>query len=196
MTAPRRADAARRAAGGGLRMELVFEDATLGDQDSLVATMREWIESRHVGRVSIRVAQPSKETAQEPAADTSRAIDNAQVRGEARLVQWTQDGTLVPVSAVEQAWGIKRQSVDAARARNEIFSVYVRGQHWYPAEALKLDRSALAAVLRPLAGESATSKLIFLLKRHGALGGRTPAEAVEHGMLQDVIRVASALNDH
>ena len=126
MTAPRRVDAAGRAVGGALRMELVFEDATLGDQDSLVATMREWIESRHVGRVSIRVAQPPQETVQEATADTSRALENAQVRGEARLVQWTQDGTLVPVSAVEQAWGIKRQSVDAARAQRDLLGVRAR----------------------------------------------------------------------
>jgi hypothetical protein len=192
MTAPRRVDAGRQAKSG-VRMELVFEDATTDDEDGLIATMREWIESRHVGRVSIRVAHPAQEAARK--LDAGQALASAQRRGEARLVQWTQDGTLVPVSAMEEAWGIKRQSVDAARARGEIFSVYVRGQHWYPAEALKLDRQNLAAVVRALGSESPTGKLLFLLRRHGALGGRTPAEAIEKGMLQDVIRVASAISD-
>jgi hypothetical protein len=195
MTTPRRSDARQQARGGGLRMELVFEDATTGDEDDLIATMREWIESRHIGRVSIRVADSTQDLAQTRPPKAGPALAGAQRRGEARLVQWTLDGTLVPVSTVEQAWGIKRQSVDAARARGEIFSVYVRGQHWYPAEALKIDRQALAAVVRALGDESPTSKLLFLLRHHGALGGLTSAEAVEHGMLQDVIRVASAVSD-
>jgi len=121
-------------------------------------------------------------------------VREAGLRGEARLVSWTQDGTLVPVSEVESTWGIKRQSVDAARERKEIFSVFVRGQHWYPAEALKFDRESIAAVVRALGDEHASSKLVFLLRRHGELGGRTPAEAVEQGMLQDVLRAAAALS--
>ena len=124
--------------------------------------------------------------------DDAAAIDAAQARSEARLVKWTQDGTLVPVSVVQDTWGIKRQSVDAARERGEIFSVFVRGQHWYPAQALRLGRAELAAVVKALGGESAASKLVFLLRRHGALDGRTPAEAADQGMLDDVLRLAGA----
>lgn len=187
MRAQRRADAGQPVSGGGLRMEVVLQDARTGDQAQLVADMEAWLRARHLGRVSVRVAQPPSERVPD-------AIGQALLSGEARLVKWTQDGTLVPVSAVEAAWGIKRQSVDAARERNEIFSVYVRGQHWYPAEALMIDRASLAAVVRALAKESATSKLLFLRRRHAALGNRTPAEAIEQGMLQDVLRLAAAVN--
>lgn len=115
----------------------------------------------------------------------------AEARGEARLVKWIQDGTLVEGSKVEAAWGVKRQTVDAARERGEIFSVWVKSKHWYPGEALKLERSALAAVNRALGDVDPSSKLLFLLKQHGALGGHCAADAIAHGHLDDVVRLAS-----
>jgi hypothetical protein len=115
----------------------------------------------------------------------------SEVRGEARLVNWTQDGTLVEGGKVEAAWGVKRQTVDAARERGEIFSVWVRGKHWYPSEALKLERGALAAINRALGDVDPSSKLLFLLRKHGALGGHTAADAVADGKFDDVLRLAT-----
>lgn len=60
-------------------------------------------------------------------ANLPSASTRAEVRGEARLVNWTQDGTLVEGGKVEAARGVKRQTVDAARERGEIFSVDGRG---------------------------------------------------------------------
>ena len=115
----------------------------------------------------------------------------AAMRGEARLVNWTQDGTLLEGSKVEAAWGVKRQTVDAARRRGEIFSVWVKGMHWYPSEALKLERPALAKINGALGDIDPSSKLLFLLRKHGALGGRTPADAVAEGKFDDVMRLAT-----
>jgi hypothetical protein len=121
----------------------------------------------------------------------SIAHSSAAVRGEARLVGWTQDGTLVSGNAVETAWNVRRQTVDAARERGEIFSVWVKGKHWYPSEALKLERSALKMINQALGDADPSSKLLFLLREHGALRGKTPADAVGYGMLDDVLRLAS-----
>ena len=184
MQTQRRPRTESHARGSGLRVEVVFEDATSRDEARVLADVEQLLKERDFGRVSVRVAQAPL--------DGTAAIGAAQERGEARLVKWTQDGTLVPVSVMEEAWGIKRQSVDAARERNEVFSVFVRGQHWYPAEALRFGRAELATVVKALGDESAASKLVFLLRRHGALGGRTPAEAVDQGMLHDVVRLAGA----
>ena len=184
MQTQRRPRTESHARGSGLRVEVVFEDATSRDEARVLADVEQLLKERDFGRVSVRVAQAPQ--------DGAAAIGAAQERGEARLVKWTQDGTLVPVSVVEDAWGIKRQSVDAARERNEVFSVFVRGQHWYPAEALRFGRAELATVVKALGDESAAGKLVFLLRRHGALGGRTPAEAVDQGMLHDVVRLAGA----
>lgn len=115
----------------------------------------------------------------------------AAMRGEARLVSWTQDGTLVEGSKIEQAWGVKRQTVDAARRRGELFSVWVKGMHWYPGEALKLERAALAKINGALGDTEPSSKLLFLLRKHGALGGQTPADAVAGGKFDEVIRIAT-----
>jgi hypothetical protein len=37
---------------------------------------------------------------------------------------------VVEGAKVEDAWGVKRQTVDAARQRGEIFSLSVKNQHW------------------------------------------------------------------
>lgn len=121
----------------------------------------------------------------------SSAPARAELLGEARLVSWTQDGMLVEVSKVEAAWGVKRQAVDAARQRGEIFSVWVRGKHWYPGDVLKLERAALAAINRALGDVDPSSKLLFLMRKHGALGGQTAADAVAQGKFDDVLRLAS-----
>ena len=167
-----------------LRVEVVLEDATPEARAKVVAAIERLLAEGKFGRSSVRVNQDQR--------DGRQVVSESLALGEERLVKWTQDGTLVPVSAVASAWGIKRQSVDAARERNEIFSVYVRGQHWYPAEALKFDRASLTTVLRCLGDQSATSKLMFLTKRHGGLGDRTPADAMHEGMLQDVLGIAEA----
>src|SRR5690349_2779368 len=104
MEPQRRHDTDSPARSTGLRLEVVFEDATLRDEARLLADVRELLKDRDFGRVSVQVAHASQ--------DGAAALDAAQSRGEARLVTWTQDGTLVPVSAVEDVWGIKRQSVD------------------------------------------------------------------------------------
>lgn len=168
------------------RVEVLLEGASESEQNQVVQDIEQLLAQRNLNSSSIRVSAAGDDES------ADRIVAAARVSGEARLVKWTQDGTLLPVSAVEEAWGIKRQSVDAARARNEIFSVYVRGQHWYPAEALKFDRASLARVMNALGEQAPTAKLLFLLRKHGALGGKTPAEAAQAGMLTDVERVAEA----
>lgn len=121
----------------------------------------------------------------------STALMRAEVRGEARLVSWTQDGTLVDSGKVKAAWGVTRQSVNAACERGEILSVWVKGQHWYPSEALKLERSALAEINRARGDVDPSSKLLFLLREHGSLGGNTAAAAVADGKVEDVLRLAA-----
>lgn len=185
MTTARHRPTGNATKGAGLRFEVVFAGAAPRDQQRLIAELKLMLKEHRLGRVTVSVAPPPEEA--------KPAVAAAELRGEARLVKWTQDGTLVPVSVLESHWGVKRQSVDAARRRGEVFSLFVRGQHWYPSEALKFDRIALAELVRALGEESASSKLLFMLKRHGALGKRTPAEAVDIGMLRDVLRVATAL---
>lgn len=107
-----------------------------------------------------------------------------------RLVQWTRDGTLVDGRRLCDAWELTRQGLDKARERGEIFSVRVKGLHYYPAEAAHFARDDLARINRELGNIDPASKLVFLKRKHGALGGGTAAEAVEKGRLTDVLRLA------
>jgi hypothetical protein len=120
----------------------------------------------------------------------SNASRDALARGEARLVKWTRDGSLVDGKRLAEAWGMTRQGLDKARERGDIFSVRVGGLHYYAEQAEHFKRADLAQVNRALGGIDPNSKLIFLKRQHGALGGRTPAEATEDGRLADVLRLA------
>lgn len=132
------------------------------------------------------------EVVEAPASNISfaKSIQRAQARGEARLVEWTRDGTLLDSSTLANSWGVTRQALDAARNRREVFSLWVKGQHWYPSELLKFERTVFIRINASLGDLDATSKLMFLLHKHGALKGRTPAEAAQD-MLDDVLRLAA-----
>jgi hypothetical protein len=120
----------------------------------------------------------------------------ALARGELRLVKWTKDGTLIDGKPLADAWDITRQGLDKARERGEIFSVRVKGRHYYSTEAVHFKRNDLAEINRALGDIDPASKLIFLRRKHGALGGRTPADAVEKGKLMDVVRLAKDWADN
>ncbi|ATQ74056.1 hypothetical protein CR152_05625 [Massilia violaceinigra] len=116
----------------------------------------------------------------------------ALARGEAVLAKWIQEGVLVDANAVADAWNINSPAVHAARKRGEIFAVWAKGKHWYALEALKLERSKLARINRTLGDVDPSSKLLFFLRQHGALGGRIVADAVADGDLDDVVRLAAS----
>lgn len=126
-----------------------------------------------------------------PPAQDGQSHHRAVLRGEARLVQWIENGVLVNGSALEQAWGLTRQALDAARKRGDLFSLWIKNQHWYPADFLKFEREALAEISHALGDIDPTDKLLFLLREHGALGGMRPDAAVEDRMA-DVLRLAAA----
>ena len=162
---------------------------------ALVASLDQALHAAGVDlQVSAKPAAPAgmpRASAAEPAA-AQAAVQRAVARGEARLVGWTQDGTLIDSAQLARAWGVRRQTLDAARGRGEVFSLWIKGQHWYPAELLKFERAVFARLHAALGAIDPSSKLIFLLHRHGALGGRTPAEAAAGGLVEEVVRLAAA----
>jgi hypothetical protein len=99
--------------------------------------------------------------------------------------------SLLGISLCLLAWGLTRQGVDAALDRGEIFSIWVKGQHWYPSEALEFSRKDMQAINHALGDTAPSSKLLFLLHKHGAVGGMTAADAVSTGKLDGVLRLAS-----
>lgn len=122
------------------------------------------------------------------AAAEARALQ----RGEQRLVRWIEDGVLVEVRALQDGWQITREDVEGAERRGELFSLWIRNQSWYPSAFLDFTPSELARITRALGDADPADKLLFLLHKHGGLGGKRPADAMADRRIDDVLRLASA----
>ena len=102
-------------------------------------------------------------------------------RGEAARVQWIKDGLVVPGERLAQAWGVTRQALAPACARGDLFAVKVNNRLYYASAFLTLDRESVATVCRALGAIGASEKLIFWLREHGALAGKSVAAALDSG---------------
>lgn len=112
----------------------------------------------------------------------SGGLAGAAVRGEAARVQWIKDGLVVTGEQLAQAWGLTRQALALAAERGEVFAVKIRNRLYYPHAFLALDRDTVASVCRALGDIGASEKLMFWLRDHGALAGKSVAGALEAGM--------------
>lgn len=64
---------------------------------------------------------------------------------------------------------------------------------YYPKAFLELDREAVAAICRALGDLGPSEKLVFWLRNHGALAGKSVAGALDAGMgVARVARLAAA----
>lgn len=142
-------------------------------------------------RARMAPAEASIANTQQPGAVGGLA--GAVARGEAARVQWVKDGLVVPGEQLAQAWGLTRQALAPAADRGEVFAVKVGNRLYYPQAFLGMDREAVARVCRGLGELSASEKLMFWLRDHGALAGKSVAVALEVGVpLAKVERLAVA----
>jgi hypothetical protein len=140
-----------------------------------------------------RVAHAKSSTADNQHAPAIRGLAGAAARGEAARVRWVKDGLVVPGEQLAQAWGLTRQALAPAAERGEVFAVKIGNRLYYPQAFLGMDREAVAAVCRALGDLGASEKLMFWLRDHGALAGKSVAAALEAGTgLAKVERLAAA----
>ena len=133
---------------------------------------------------------PATETPQAPAAG---GLAGAAARGEAARVQWVKDGLVVPGEQLAQAWGLTRQALAPASERGDVFAVKVGNRLYYPRSFLVLDRESVATICRALGDLGASEKLMFWLRDHGALAGKSVAAALDAGVpVTKVERLAAA----
>ena len=133
---------------------------------------------------------PATETPQAPAAG---GLAGATARGEAARVQWVKDGLVVPGEQLAQAWGLTRQALAPASERGDVFAVKVGNRLYYPRSFLVLDRESVATICRALGDLGASEKLMFWLRDHGALTGKSVAAALDAGVpVTKVERLAAA----
>ena len=132
-------------------------------------------------------------SAASPQVPVAAGLAGAVARGEAARVQWVKDGLVVPGEQLAHAWGLTRQALAPAADRGELFAVKVGNRLYYPRAFLDLDRDAVATVCRSLGQLGPSEKLMFWLRLHGALAGKSVTAALEAGVpVARVARVAAA----
>jgi len=105
----------------------------------------------------------------------------AQARSAAARARWIDEGLVVPGPQLAQAWGIPQEALATATASSEVVSMTIDGNEYFPEALLRLDRSTAGAICRALRQLQDTEKLMFWLRDHGALGGRSVAAALGAG---------------
>jgi len=134
--------------------------------------------------------------------DEAASLAPASTNGDAELadqlsekarVAWTKNGLLIPSTKLAEEWGITRGALDQAEEGYEVFLLKIRGWLWAPAVFAKLKRSAVAKVCRTMPSADEVSKLFFWMQPHGALGRKTPAQAIQAGQLERVLEIARGL---
>jgi hypothetical protein len=128
-----------------------------------------------------RVAAPKSSTSSDQRLQATGGLARASARGEAARVQWVEAGLVVPGEQLARAWGLTRQALAPAADRGELFAVKVGNRLYYPQAFLVMDREAVATICRALGDLGASEKLMFWLREHGALAGKSVAAALEAG---------------
>ena len=143
--------------------------------------------------VRAQVAHANSTSADNEHAQGTGGLAGATARGEAARVQWVKDGLVVPGEHLAQAWGLTRQALAPAADRGEVFAVKVGNRLYYPQAFLGMDREAVAAICRALGDLGTSEKLMFWLRDHGTLAGKSVAAAMEAGIaVAKVERLAAA----
>ena len=143
--------------------------------------------------VRARVANTDSVAAGNSYAQAIGGLAGATARGEAARVQWVKDGLVVSGEDLAQAWGLTRQALAPAADRGEVFAVKIGNRLYYPRAFLGMDREAVASICRALGDLGASEKLMFWLREHGALAGKSVTAALDAGTgLAKVERLAAA----
>lgn len=173
-------------------------EAAVGRLSEDLGTLRSAVHKQGLALPRTRAARSQVAHAKSSAADSPHAqptggLAGATARGEAARVQWVKEGLVVPGEQLAQAWGLTRQALAPAAGRGDIFAVKIGNRLYYPQAFLGMDREAVAAICRALGDLGASEKLMFWLREHGALAGKSVAVALEAGSaLAKVERLAAA----
>jgi hypothetical protein len=139
------------------------------------------------------VARANPSIAVNASTHAAGGLAGAVTRGEAARVQWVKDGLVVPGEQLAQAWGLTRQALAPAAERGEVFAVKIGNRLYYPHAFLGMERATVAAICRALGDLTPSEKLMFWLREHGALAGKSVASALDARVgLVKVERLAAA----
>ncbi len=133
---------------------------------------------------------PDRKVAHWPEREAHRPRKPPLAAGEARLVLWSGDGTLLRQTDLATHFGISSQALDARHRKGEFSSILVRGKRYVPAAFRDLEMANIRTVSGELAGLSDSVQILFWLTPQDLLDGRTAAQAIQTGEVEQARRAA------
>lgn len=112
------------------------------------------------------------------------------------LIALTQDGSLVSAQRLVDAWQMQRQALEQRVDKGQLFKLKIKNRNWYPGVMQTLLPDTVAAVCQAFGPAPAIDHLLFWIRRHGALQGKTVAEMLStegEAGLKTVIALAQAM---
>jgi hypothetical protein len=109
------------------------------------------------------------------------SIEAALEMGASTLTRWTQDGTLIAPQQLARAWAQDSQALQVAVLRGDLFEVWVDKAPYCAAVFAALGAEMTAKVCQALGTQTASAKLVFLMRQHGALNTQTVLQALKSG---------------
>jgi len=131
-----------------------------------------------------------------PKRPTARVGLDAAIERGIKAREWIRDGVLLSTAEFASARGVAPDMLAALQARGELFSLVVDDQVCWPAELLRVRTEVASLLCRALENSTESEKFVFLMRKHGALGARTAAEAVAAGHIAEVLRLAKGWSLH
>jgi hypothetical protein len=119
-------------------------------------------------------------------------LDEARAQGQALIHFWILQRKLIPTHELAAAWRITGAALHAAQKRNDLFSFKHANRLYYPGVFRDLESDSVYRVCHALGTAAPSQKLLFWMREHGGLAGRTPGEALAQGKLERVLQIAEA----
>ena len=146
------------------------------------------VETRAAAEASVRVSRELSEAflngVRRPLASARQAtrrsarpvqstLESARQAGQVQLVAWVEEGALMASEEFAAKWGMTPQGLQKAAARGELPAIKVSNRTYYPAVLCELPRPFASHLGQALRSLSPARQLIFLLRRHGGLDGKS-----------------------
>lgn len=108
-------------------------------------------------------------------------LDGAIKRGEAARRRWIQEGLVVPSEQLARAWGLTRQALHPAEQRGEVVAAKIGNHVYYPRAFMEMNREDVKFICLKLGNINSSEKIMFWLREHGALAGKSVVDAMANG---------------
>jgi hypothetical protein len=118
------------------------------------------------------------------------AIAERSLRERVQRAEAILSGALISHIEFARSWGLGLDQLEAIEKAGAIFWVEHAGERYCLSALLEIEAFAVTRVCLALGAISAALKYAFWLRRHTALSGLDPVEAIRRGWLREVLALA------